>query len=113
MKIDFADAFVYPIRKRKAFQLKDFFPYFGGILGLLLGFSVVSAVEIVYYFLAAPVVNLRKKWKGTVNPAFSQNDANKNRKNYLIIFFKEMIGGSTIHGINYVASQRNLLEKLV
>lgn len=51
----------------QAFTSKDLFVYFGGRLGLFLGMSVVSAVEIVYriyvafYFLLCKLIKFTKK----------------------------------------------------
>lgn len=40
----------FPEIFQQQFTIIDFLAYSGGALGLFLGFSVISAVEIIYYF---------------------------------------------------------------
>lgn len=51
------------MRRGELFGLTDFIANCGGILGLCLGFSLFSTVELVYYFIAKPVLLIRNSQK--------------------------------------------------
>jgi hypothetical protein len=82
----------------------DFVSYCGGSLGLFLGFSVVSAVEIVYY-LSIRLLFLRNQ-KKKVDSEFRPQE--KRQKCYLM----QVIENSSIHGFNqFSAKNQHGLEK--
>ena len=39
-----------PLVRKQQFDMLDFFSYFGGLLGLFAGISILSIVEIIYWF---------------------------------------------------------------
>ncbi|KAL9702253.1 hypothetical protein quinque_005771 [Culex quinquefasciatus] len=51
------------MRRGELFGLTDFIANCGGILGLCLGFSLFSTVELAYYFIAKPVLLIRNSRK--------------------------------------------------
>lgn len=103
------DIFTF-IRKRQ-FTLIDFISSCGGILGLFAGISVLSIVELFYYFSIRIVVNAYKDWKNckvvliTNNMVMEEtpNSAHDNTvlrtiRNYITFVVKE----SSIHGCTYI-----------
>jgi hypothetical protein len=75
----------------------DFCSYCGGSLGLFLGFSVISAIEIVYYFTLR--ILYKRKLENRIEN-FNQNS--KDKPNYL----QEFAGLSSVHGFNQTAFKR-------
>jgi hypothetical protein len=70
-----------------------------------LGFSVLSGVEIVYYF-SLRILCFRKK-QNKVNSELISAESKK--KNYLM----EAVGSSSIHGCNQIAmDNRHIIEKI-
>ena len=51
MRIYFGPAMFDRITKDKRVKFQDMLGVVGGTMGLLTGFSIVSGVEIVYYFI--------------------------------------------------------------
>lgn len=104
------DVFTF-IRKRQ-FTTVDFLSSCGGILGLFAGISVLSIVELFYYFTIRIVINAWMDWKKCkVIPIKSTsveelpNTKLKDTKsvfrmiqNYITFVFKE----SSIHGCIYI-----------
>jgi hypothetical protein len=83
----------------------DFASYCGGSLGLFLGFSVLSAVEIVYYFSLRILCFKKQKTKvGSI-----QIEGENKQKSYLL----EAVGSSSIHGCNQIAiNNRHIFERI-
>ncbi|XP_055598387.1 pickpocket protein 28-like [Uranotaenia lowii] len=50
-------------RRSELYTLTDFVANCGGLLGLFMGFSLVSVIELLYYCLLRPALNLWNKWK--------------------------------------------------
>lgn len=104
------DVFTF-IRKRQ-FSTIDFLSSCGGILGLFAGISVLSIVELFYYFTIRIVVNAWMDWKNCkVIPikSTSVEEAPKTKlkdtksvlriiQSYITFVFKE----SSIHGCIYI-----------
>jgi hypothetical protein len=84
----------YPFILQPQLTTLDFVSYCGGSLGLFLGFSLISAVEIVYYFVVRLVFG---SWRRKVAP--EENLHHESEKKLL----SEVIATSTIHGFNQIA----------
>lgn len=93
----------------------DILAYFGGILGLLTGFSFISAVEILYIFVLKPIysyirnmqrLSICHKRSSKVSPfdAVEEQDPS---------FFKNYLQESSIHSLNYIANEQSILERFV
>jgi hypothetical protein len=105
IEIFFKSPSFYPFILQQQLSTLDFIGYCGGSLGLFLGFSVISAVEIVYYFLLRfLIVRIHNR----VEPERVNEDASQ--KNYLV----EAVDKSTIHGFNQIfVKNRNAFERFV
>jgi hypothetical protein len=95
METVFKEEFFIPFVVRRVFGLDELVISIGNFLGLILGASLLSIIEFVY-FLVVPSCSLNE---------FVDN---RNRKNVFIEFAE----GSTIHGLNHVANRgRPYLER--
>jgi hypothetical protein len=82
----------------------DFIGYCGGSLGLFLGFSALSAVELVYYF------SLRLIFKRMRRNKVTSLTAEAEKRNYLV----EFMDNSSVHGFNQIVMEdRNRVERFV
>jgi hypothetical protein len=90
---------------RQQLTVLDFVSYCGGSLGLFLGFSAMSAVEIVYYMtLNVVCVKRREKRVASVD----ENDKASNKAK----FVTEFLGSSSIHGCNQIVMEkRHFVER--
>jgi hypothetical protein len=77
----------------------DFVSYCGGSLGLFLGFSMLSAIEVIFYMTLRVICV--KCQQQRVSPS-ETNTVATSRKNYL----KEYIENSSIHGFNQIVMRR-------
>lgn len=59
----FRDAQFIPIKRNELFGLTDFLANCGGLLGLFMGVSILSLVEIFYYCVIKPVIIWSKSEK--------------------------------------------------
>jgi hypothetical protein len=85
----------------------DFVSYCGGSLGLFLGFSAVSAIEIVYYF-TLKIICVKKQERKT-SSVEHDNEPVKNR-NYLSNF----LANSSVHGCNQVTMEKRYgIERII
>jgi hypothetical protein len=105
IEIYFNSASFFPLVYQQQLTAVDFASYCGGSLGLFLGFSVLSAVEIVYYFSVR--ILCFKKQQNRVSS--EQVGGEIKQKNYLM----ESVGSSSIHGCNQIAmDNRHIFEKI-
>jgi hypothetical protein len=105
VKVLFESRLFFPIVLKQQLTVLDFISYCGGSLGLFLGFSLVSAVELLYFFTLRAIC--QRKISRKVFP-FSQAD-NQEKD-----IFLEVMENSSIHGCNHaIAKNRHFLEKFV
>lgn len=96
IQIFFKSPDFFPFTLQQQLTTLDFLSYCGGSLGLFLGFSFLSAVEVFYYFfLRVLFVNKR----GKIGPA-SNEAAGKS-------YFKEIFDESSIHGFKNCAEKES------
>lgn len=105
---------LFPIVRRKHFNVTEIFAYVGGLLGLFLGISVISFVEL-FVALLHP---LFKKFATLFS--FRENslllNCNHNRyfkgisfvKSYFAFYMNE----SSIHSFNFIANASNCFERI-
>lgn len=106
MQIFFKSPEFYPFVLQQQLTTLDFVSYCGGSLGLFLGFSALSAVEIIYY-LTLKILCLKSQRK-KVNCAVLNNETETKHKNYLI----EVMELSSIHGFNQIVNKhRHFVER--
>lgn len=119
--VDFSD-FSHTSRILVFFKYPDFFPnilkqqlttldfisYCGGALGLFLGFSAVSAIEIVYYFSVRIWFDRKQHTKvSSFNESNATSD-DSSSNNFLV----QVMNSTSIHGFNHVARpKRTFSEK--
>jgi hypothetical protein len=103
--IFFKNSEFFPMILQQQLTTLDLISYCGGSLGLYLGFSVLSAVELVYYFSLRLIF---KRVQSNKVECFSV--APKAHKNYLL----EFVSNSSVHGCNQISrNRRHLLERCV
>jgi hypothetical protein len=97
----------FPLILQQQLSMLDFVSYCGGSLGLLLGFSLISAIEIVYYFSLRILFDKRNRVG--VTPAEEQSTVQNKQRNFLV----ETIGSLSIHGCSQtVMDKRHWIEKI-
>ncbi|KAG5668125.1 hypothetical protein PVAND_016078 [Polypedilum vanderplanki] len=89
--------------RKQNFDFVQFLSFVGGLLGLFAGFSMISAVEIFYWFF---VRIFTKKFFQRSTKVHPFNEKIEKKSN----IFKEYFGNSSIHGLNY-GINTNLIEK--
>jgi hypothetical protein len=95
----------FPFVLQQQLSTLDFVCYCGGSLGLFLGFSTLSAFEIVYYFTLR--ILCLKTQRKKVNCAEIERIKERNH-------FIEVIESSSIHGFNQtVRKNRHFIERFV
>jgi hypothetical protein len=108
MEVYFISSQFFPFILQQQLTVIDFLSYCGGSLGLFLGFSLISAIEIVYYFTLR--VLCVKSQRNRVEPEESDVSNRVNQRSYL----SKMMESSTIHGLNQVAKEnRSSFERHV
>lgn len=102
VSIEFGEVKYNPLVKKQQFNEVDFFSYFGGLLGLFAGISVLSIVEAVYWF-TIQLIEGRCIQSSTKVVPLTKFDVEENNdfikvKEFVVKFFSE----SSIHGLNYI-----------
>jgi hypothetical protein len=82
---------------KKQFDFLDFLSFSGGLLGLFAGFSILSAVEVVYWIIFRNALKIIRKSSTKVHPF----NYLKNHDHLKIKLIVEYMQESSIHGINY------------
>jgi len=91
----------HPLVRKKNFSILDFISFAGGLLGLLAGFSALSAFEIFYFFFI-------KMWTEGSNRVFTRNARfQENNFGYLDKFLKS----TSVHTLNYISIERRKVQK--
>lgn len=81
----------------------DIFAFVGGFLGLFLGMSVLSVVELFYLLVVRPFTNETRTPPNEVNSVYQQI------KKYIQGYMEN----STIHSFNHISDgKRNVLERI-
>lgn len=105
-QIFFKSSSFYPSVLKQQLTTLDFVSYCGGSLGLFLGFSFLSAAEIIYYFSLRIIFKKIESNKTVGLKAVSL----KGKKNQS--FVKEIVESSSIHGCNQIVFEnRHKAEK--
>jgi hypothetical protein len=106
IEVLFGSAEFFPFVLQQQLTFFDFLSYCGGSLGLFLGFSTLSAIEICYYFSLRLIFVRNQKKKVDIEDS---SDAEKKR-NYLM----EILESSSIHGFNQIVMRkRHVMERFV
>jgi hypothetical protein len=104
MQVIFKSVDFFPMIRQQQLTALDVVSYCGGSLGLFLGFSALSAIEIVYYLTLRAICVKRQQLKISIATANNESI----RKNYLAEFAES----STVHGFNQIMMKsRHFLER--
>lgn len=111
--VKFRSISYFPYMLKRQFTETDFIAYTGGAFGLFLGISIMSFVEVFYYFtirlLFAYVRNKRKN-KKVRGELIEVLDKTKSKLSYVKFYFSI----STVHGmIQIIMDHRNFIERYV
>jgi hypothetical protein len=107
LQVFFKSPDFFPFILQQQLTTLDLVGYCGGSLGLFLGFSLLSAVEFVYYFTLR-LICLRTQRKKVAGVEIA--DETQKKKNYLIEFAEN----SSIHGFNQIVfEKRHPVERFV
>jgi Amiloride-sensitive sodium channel len=113
--IYFRESEIFSSQRSEVYGSTDFLASCGGLLGLCLGISVLSLLEIVYYCTIHLLFN-RTKFTDSVPQQFLHKVSNRNRRCCLQMvksLAADYSARSTIQGINYIAdSNRSKIERL-
>ena len=100
---------VLVVSEKQSSTIIDFLSLCGGFLGLFAGFSVLSAVEIVYFFLVVPSMNCCSKNSTKVLPFADDVQLNQN---VFFCYINEVMQSSSIHSLNHIGNnEKNALER--
>ena len=83
LSISFEDPKVTTTERSELYGVNDFMANCGGVLGLFMGVSLLSIIELVYYFTLRLACNLgcRRKSSETANAVVELPDINSNKLN--------------------------------
>ena len=95
-----SNAFSQLIRKQQ-FDTLDFLSFVGGILGLFAGFSLLSFIELIYWFTIRAVIGNCKRIDTKVYP-ISETAKSKSKVAQAVDSFLSYFNESSIHGFNDV-----------
>jgi hypothetical protein len=99
IQVMFKSADFYPLILQQKLTTLDFVSLCGGSLGLFLGFSAVSVIELVYFFTMRLI--FRMKTRNRVQ-SFTRTDEMEEIKK--TNYFVEIMKSSSIHGCNHAVS---------
>jgi hypothetical protein len=110
--VKFRSISYFPYMLKRQFTEIDFIAYTGGAFGLFLGISIMSFIEVFYYFtirlLFAYVRDKRKFRK--VQDLTKVLDTTKSKLSYVKFYFSI----STVHGmIQIIMDHRHFIERFV
>lgn len=95
--VNFMSREFYPFILTQQFTMLDFVSYTGGALGLFLGFSVLSFIEIIYYFS----LRLALDAKSRIRVAGLTQIA-KGKRSFVSQYLHDFLEKSSIHGMNQI-----------
>jgi Amiloride-sensitive sodium channel len=94
-----------PLIMKRQFTELDLVSYTGGALGLFLGFSVVSFIEIIYYFTIRLFFEKLRLRRVEVLGHRGISESN---------LFKQYLTSSSIHGMNQMThKRRHVFERVI
>lgn len=102
---------VHATRRRLSTTFVDFMSFVGGLLGLFLGFSFLSAAEVLYYFIIQPLIKMMQTNSSTVHPT-ETNEQSTVDSSYCKKFITDMLQSSSIHSLGSVGSRdKGVIER--
>ena len=87
--------------RKKQFTAVNFLSFVGGILGLFAGFSALSFVELIYWFVIRVFVGKFTKINSKVHPT-DDTPAKRSKFVELKEFLQSYLNESSIHGFGFI-----------
>jgi len=116
VEVKFKTKEIFPRIRRRQFTSLDLLSYIGGSLGLLIGFSVLSLIEICYFFTIK--IWFDKVQQRKVTPLNVQGESQKRFQKLFKVTHEFPIpityfDKSSIHGLRFLSDdKRHICEKL-
>jgi hypothetical protein len=88
--------------RKKQFTAVDFLSFVGGILGLFAGFSALSFVELIYWFVIRVFVRKFTKGDTRIHP-IEEDRVNRTKIVEISEFLQSYLSESSIHGLGYIS----------
>lgn len=105
----FEENYFYPYVKHRSFLLSDFLGSIGGLMGLLAGISVISLIEIFYYFFSETFSSRPKRRVDLINIKASQERRQAFEEKHICYqlskYVMEFTGASSVHGFPFTTER--------
>ncbi|CAG9808827.1 unnamed protein product [Chironomus riparius] len=94
---------------KQLYDVLDLLSYAGGLLGLFAGFSLLSFIELIYWFTVRAIMkNFHQSTR--VHPFNENQDSQRNFMNFKHVA-QDFLKNSSIHGLRYI-SKRKIIDKI-
>jgi hypothetical protein len=103
VRVSFQNDKVNNLVRKQQFNELDFLSYIGGLLGLFAGFSVLSFVELVYWFLIRICLDKIRRVSSKVVPLIRVPTLRSSRLDNFGKQVKNYLQESSIHGLSYIS----------
>jgi hypothetical protein len=120
VSILFKDELFYPLIRKLHYTGVEIFSFVGGLLGLFLGFSVLSLFEIFYHFCLSPIMIYLRTRKindfKEVKVAWEESEQQKITTKFQKVrhFVSNILENSSIHGLWYFVDKKlHFFERFV
>jgi hypothetical protein len=97
IQVLFKSAEFFPLILQQKLTTLDFVSLCGGSLGLFLGFSAVSVIELVYFFTMRLIFRIKTRNRVQSFTRTDETEDSDKKTNY----FVEIMKSSSIHGCNH------------
>lgn len=97
--VNFRNQLYNQLIRKKQFDEIDFISYCGGLLGLLTGFSLLSAFELIYWM----ILKIFTKLGNSSTRVYPMKKEEKKEKLLL-----EFLENSSVHGVNYFTKENKI-----
>jgi Amiloride-sensitive sodium channel len=110
----FKESEFYPLFRRRHFTEIDIFSFVGGLLGLFLGFSVLSMVEILYFCVIKVCFKKTSQAYESSNMSWTTHGAGFNCLQFRCRFIVDYMRESSVHGLAYIADKsKHFVERYI
>jgi hypothetical protein len=106
VKATFESDNVNNIVRKQQFNELDFLSYIGGLLGLFAGFSVLSFIELIYWFLIRVCLDKMRRVSSKVVPVIRIPTMRSRKLESFSKHVKNYLNESSIHGLSYLSDSQ-------
>lgn len=108
ISVFYGDYQVKTVKRNETYTISDFLAIVGGVLGLFMGVSALSIIEIIYFCTLRLCFKFRR---GKTETTTVSSDQQRDSRFFRIVrlglpFFKEFCKKSNIHGVRYFTEQK-------